>query len=337
MARIYYSEEKLSGEPINSDIINIELFDFIFNSTDSKNFEIQSKRKSLLYELFKPEPPAFRNVQLTRDGISYEARGTSFFLPSSIILYDVLDFNFPTEFYFIARIGNSLELRKCNGGRGIEWFQIPELHKPVRDKRIWKRVERTLSELKTQAESHLEKRISTEQRDPGLQEPSGKENSTLTLTKDQKEGYHELILLCIKDDSRKKEIHTFLENPESEYNEIILIDLIAFLEEHEYAFIMRMDWAAEVSDLISLLYKNLEKNYDLKIELPEPENYGSEATVAFDNVFEDYDKPLRENDLQLGFIDMESDEYIVLLHKVQDKERIEQAVSKIGFDYYDKS
>ncbi|TAJ05048.1 hypothetical protein DMA11_23660 [Marinilabiliaceae bacterium JC017] len=336
MARIYYTEEKLSGEPIESDFINIELFDFIFNNTDRNNFEFQSTKNSFFSGLIKTEPKAFKKVQLTRDGIYYKAKGKSFFLPSSIIFYDVFDYNFPTEFYFIAKIGNSLELRKCNGGQGIEWFQIPELHEPANDLKIWERVEKTLSELKKLAEDNLNKAINTELKQKELEETPINNKDTLSLNKDQKKGYQELMELCIKNDSCKEEINKFLENLNTEDEEIILMDLICFLEEKEYNFIMRMDWKAEIEDLEWLLYRNIENNYDLKINLPKPKSYSKEATVSFDNVFEDFDKPLRENSLQLGFIDTESDEYIVLLHKIQDKERVKQAVNKIGFDYYEK-
>lgn len=101
-------------------------------------------------------------------------------------------------------------------------------------------------------------------------------------------------------------------------------------------FIMRMDWAADIADLEGPWSCNIQHNHGLNTDLPTPDTYSEDATVSFDHVFEDYDKPLQEHGLQLGFIDTESDEYIVLLHKVKDKKRVEQAVNKIGFDYFEK-
>jgi len=335
MARIYYLEEKLSGEPIKSDFITIELFDFIFNNIDGSFFEFQNTVKSFFAGLTKKGPTEFYNAQLTRDGIYYKTNGKSFFLPSSIIFYDEFDYNFPSEFYFIARIGDSLELRKCNGGKDVEWFQIPELHKPVDNLNILKRVEKTLAELKELAQSNLNERINAELKKKELAKALRDDNKTVFLSESQKEGYNELISLCVSEESCKKEIAEFLETLKAEYAEIALLDLICFLEDKEFNFIMRMDWCAEISDLESLLYQNIESNTNLKINLPKPENYSEEATVSFDNVLRDYDQPLRENGLQLGFIDTQSDEYIAILHKIEDKERVEQAVNKIGFDYYD--
>ena len=47
-------------------------------------------------------------------------------------------------------------------------------------------------------------------------------------------------------------------------------------------------------------------------------------------------KPLREKGLQMGFIDTESDEYIAVLHKVDDKEKVIKVVNNIGYAYFDK-
>ena len=51
--------------------------------------------------------------------------------PKAIIFYDNDNYAFPTEFYFIAKLGDEIELRKCNGGKDVKWFQIPDLHKEV--------------------------------------------------------------------------------------------------------------------------------------------------------------------------------------------------------------
>ena len=70
--------------------------------------------------------------------------------------------------------------------------------------------------------------------------------------------------------------------------------------------------------------------------MPNSENYDEDATVSENNVFEEFDQPLRENGLQLGFINTQSDEYIAVLHKIQDKEKVEKAVMKMGYEYYEK-
>ena len=41
MARIYYHEEKLSGKPIRSHVINVQRLDYILNHTDVVDVDFQ--------------------------------------------------------------------------------------------------------------------------------------------------------------------------------------------------------------------------------------------------------------------------------------------------------
>ena len=88
MARIYYLDEKLCGEPIEYPCINSEVFDFIFQNADTVNFEFLDTSDS---------DGLFGYVQLSNDGIWYESGYGSFYLPVSIIFSDRNDFVFPSE------------------------------------------------------------------------------------------------------------------------------------------------------------------------------------------------------------------------------------------------
>ena len=78
------------------------------------------------------------------------------------------------------------------------------------------------------------------------------------------------------------------------------------------------------------------ENYNLSIDLPNESDYEENASVSFDNVFEDFDKLLRQKGLQMGFIDTQSDEYVIVLHKTTDKDKVENTIKEIGYDYYEK-
>src|SRR5690606_11405801 len=108
-----------------------------------------------------------------------------------------------------------------------------------------------------------------------------------------------------------------------------------FLEKEQLNFIMPMDWKAGVEDLEWLLSTQLQRQYNLHLELPKPDQYDEMATVSVNGVFEDFDRVLRQKGLQLGFIDTQSDEYIVLLHRLNDKEKVQAAVAGIGYGYYE--
>jgi hypothetical protein len=83
--------------------------------------------------------------------------------------------------------------------------------------------------------------------------------------------------------------------------------------------------------MLSLILKN---NYNLTVNFPKSGDYPGHTTVSADNVFKDYDKPLRVQGLQIGLINTHSDEYVIFIHKTNDKDRVEDAARKIGYDYY---
>src|SRR5690606_30527894 len=119
--------------------------------------------------------------------------------------------------------------------------------------------------------------------------------------------YKDLTELCVFNDTNKSKILHFIEtlkNYDNAYDYYTTLNYFAeYLDANKFGYIMRMDWKAGIEDLEWLLNSVIKENYDLKITLPNPENYDEDLTVSEDGIFEDYDKPLRENGLQLGFID----------------------------------
>ncbi|WP_299250581.1 hypothetical protein [uncultured Cytophaga sp.] len=344
MDRLFYKEIKLSGTPIETKFINVQFFNHIFYLTNVNSRELHDFNPSTA-DILKLAPPLFKNVQLIRDFFRYhnEEHG-SFFLPSAIVFYDVLDYNFPTEFFFIVKVVNEVELRSCQAGEGVEWFQIPELHKAVTDPEIILKVENTILEVMRLAAEIYRKKTELEEKVEELKtEAKAKKKAEAKrtyLNDTQKKAYQELTELCVYKNSSKvkilKRIEKLKNYDDDEEYYTTLNYFMEFLEEKDLNFIMRMDWKAEIEDLEWLLKKNLKDNYDVKPNLPKPENYDENASVSSDGVFQDYDQSLRENGLQLGFIDTQSDEYIVILHKVEDKEKIETAVNQIGYEYSEK-
>ncbi len=340
MARIYYKEEKLGGQPIENNIVNVQLFDYIFDNTNFNEFEFQDLEKTYFFGFLKSKKEIFKFVKFRRDGFHYKTSEGNFYLPNSLIFYDVKDAVFPSEFYFIAKINDQIELRKCNGGEEVKWFQIPELHKTVNDLKVFSKIKRTLEEIKKLVETTHNKKIDIEREKKEKEEKQKMEAERPYLNSIQKEAYRKLTKLCVYDHSNKEKILQFIEtlknyDGDSEY-ETTLNYFMDFLDEEPLNFIMRMDWKAGIEDLEWLLASRLKNNYNLLLDLPKAENYNKRATVSEEQVFKDFDKPLREKGLQLGFIDTQSDEYVVVLHKIKHKEEVEKIIHKIGYNYYEE-
>lgn len=334
MARIYYREAKLSGQPIRSEVINIQQFDTILYSTDLVDVNFQDDKPSSLFgKLFGQKKHIFKKVELRRDNqLYYQSEKGSFFIPSGILFFDRSDYNFPSEFYFIAKIGNQLEFRKCKGGKDIAWYQIPDLHQPISDPKIIKKIENTFSELE---------RLVTQERIGKIKAADVGRPAMERLPLDDltKKAYQRLTECCVFNENDRRKINTFIESlGDYEGDEDYLTTLnyfMEFLEREQLNFIMPMDWKAGVEDLEWLLSTQLQRQYNLHLELPKPDQYDEMATVSVNGVFEDFDRVLRQNGLQLGFIDTQSDEYVAVLHRISDKVWVQEAVTGIGYDYYE--
>lgn len=164
------------------------------------------------------------------------------------------------------------------------------------------------------------------------------ENYSL-ISEQEKSGYISLVKFCLAP-NRQNDFISFLEKlrdySQDEDYMTTLNYVMEYSDKQNLFFIMALDWKQDIETLEWRLANSLTNNFDLSIELPNPKNYGERASVAFDNIFEDFDKPLRSNGLQMGFIDTQSDEYVIFVHKIDDKEKVETAVNKIGYKYYEK-
>ena len=154
MVRIYYHQNQLAGNTLNSQVIDLKNFDELFERAEQNLFEFSAPEpvgffKKLFGQSAKPQ---FKFVRLTRDGFAYNTSEGDFYLPVALIFYDNDDANFPSEFYFIAKIEAQLELRKCQAGKDVKWYQIPALHEAVTDSATIQKIEQSFFALRQEVE-----------------------------------------------------------------------------------------------------------------------------------------------------------------------------------------
>lgn len=330
MPRIYYKEEKIAGQAIENKFINLALFDYMFDNTDSRIFNYSELSNSYLVNFQGAGNQKFKKIELRKDGIYYNSAKGKLYLPKAIIFYDEKDFNFPSEFYFIAKVGNEIELRKCKGGNDVEWFHIPELHEAVDDPGIILKTENTLRKLKIFVETFPKAAVKA----------TSKTDHQPSLSDGQRAAYRELTDLCVydkQDNLKVQKMIDTLENYDGDDEYFTTLNyFMDLLDDEDIRFIMRMDLSAGVEDLEWLLNSCLKNYPDTTVRLPIAANYDDETSVSANGVLEDFDKPLREKGLQFGFIDTKSDEYIAVLHKIEDKNSVKKAVKSIGYEYFEK-
>lgn len=156
-----------------------------------------------------------------------------------------------------------------------------------------------------------------------------------------KEGYKELIHLCVNDKYRKT-LDDFIETLDNyngiEEDDTVLNYVRDYLDDdsHFYHFIMGLDWKEAVPDLLWRLRSAAQDNFAIMLNLPESDiTYGANACVSTDHVFTGYDAIVRQTGLQIGFINTESDEYVIVVHRIIDRNEVENAVNKIGYEYFE--
>lgn len=151
----------------------------------------------------------------------------------------------------------------------------------------------------------------------------------------QRKGFLELSEICLNEANKSnfaQFIKTLKDHTGDEQYMTTLNYVIEYLYQKGNSFIICLDWKQEITSLTHGVNHTLTENFNQQIELPNQEDYGPRASVSYNNVFIDFDKAINKIGFQLSFIDTNSDEYVVVVHKVEDRDKAKSAILKIGYD-----
>lgn len=154
----------------------------------------------------------------------------------------------------------------------------------------------------------------------------------------QKTGYNELIELCVADE-RKNELKQFVSemkdyNGDEDY--LTTLNFVKnYLDDNGIHFIMALDWKQDVKDLVWRIASSLRDNFHTVIKLPDYQSFGQHASVSTPNVFSEYNQSIMNESFKIGFIDTQSDEYVIVIHRISDEHKVADAIKKIGYKYLD--
>lgn len=359
MARIYYHQNQLAGNTLNSQVIDLKNFDELFERAEQNLFEFSAPEpvgffKKLFGQSAKPQ---FKFVRLTRDGFAYNTSEGDFYLPVALIFYDVDDANFPSVFYFIAKIGEQLELRKCQAGKGVKWYQIPDLHEAVTDSSIIQKIEQSFITLKQEVVRIYQAKPEpkSEQNNQQNQQPSYQLNQQPNypqnheviepeedeelkdLAPELKEAYLKLADIALKNHPQKAIVIEQIQQLKQADEDGFFHPLDALIEhlwQEDIRLFVSMDWKQEVTDLQWHLENILKDNWQIEAQLPDANTqFEQDVTVSDDGVFALYTQALLPHGLTIGHIDTDSDAYVFLVHAIQDMTIAQQNVEVLGYRY----
>ncbi|WKK75271.2 hypothetical protein QYS49_27490 [Marivirga salinae] len=151
----------------------------------------------------------------------------------------------------------------------------------------------------------------------------------------QKEGYKEIVRLCSSNTNRE-ELINFIESLKNYNGDKNYYNTLNYVMEHfdnnSIHLIMALDWKQEITDLKWRIESALKSNFRVTADLPDPSKYGEDKAVSDKNVFIDYNNSINREGFELSFVDTDSDEYVIIVNKLQDSTKIATAIDKIGYE-----
>jgi hypothetical protein len=141
--KLYYTEDSLHGKPHESEILNNEKFDLLLNETQKEIIDLTANLK-LGRKIKNIFLPVFKNACIVREGIWW----ADLFIPNSIIFYDNENIaGFKGTFYFIAQVGDKIELRKFSSQKPVKYSDVAYMHSRLDEKKLVKKLERSFDRL----------------------------------------------------------------------------------------------------------------------------------------------------------------------------------------------
>jgi hypothetical protein len=116
-----------------------------------------------------------------------------------------------------------------------------------------------------------------------------------------------------------------------------LYSLANYADSKNICFIMGLDIKADTADLEWRITSALKQNFDKFIILPNKNKWPSNMSISSHGILRTYDAALREQGFQLGMVDTQSDEYFLMVFKMDSQIEVKAAVKKTGYRYYDLS
>ncbi len=151
------------------------------------------------------------------------------------------------------------------------------------------------------------------------------------VKKDKAERRKNALLTVLDIILKDEEAKTIFKNEAEKTKTDNILEIIYLLHEYSYEikipFIIYLDWKSTADELDEQLREILRLNYPhVKQSLPDMENDTVDMSVSGKIIFEAYNRVLKEDKLQLGFIETNSDDYMLFVHEEKDKETIESII-----------
>jgi len=337
--RAYYREAKLRGPQIETEVIDLEVFNFIFEyALQNVDYNMETRSKLVLEngEFTSKQIEIFKICSIWRGGfVMNNSEKGSFYLPDVIVMCDIRSVPYPLEFYFIARVEDQLELCSCKHEGNIWWDQLPDHYSTVNDPTIIKKVEDTIVFLKDRVAYDYE------QREQEKAERAIVIANRKFLSEKKKKGYRDLTELCMPYSPKKEEVLAFIDglkeyndNLEGEEYGTTYDEFRGYLMENYIPFIITLEWDTPVGEIESWISSAVEDNFRKIFEFDRGDKYDENSIADDKGLFRTFDSQLNKIGLQINTI-KKNEEYQLIIHSTDVIDEVIKAVKAMKLPLVD--
>lgn len=317
MARVYYNKKELLGNPLQSDVVTVALLHEILTMADParnqyKQFELPGAGEGL-----------FKTAILWKGDFYYKYNGQDIYLPDAIILGDDFALPYPDEYYFVARIGDQLDVRKVEAGEGFTWDQTIDASIPYpADEAFFNKLEYSFLKLQHQVQEVIkhDEQIKSELR---------------SIDKVKIQACTTLATLCEWEANECAHLGNFLAAQkvadDDPYTLLGIIEDYCYEEgQNRKLLFMYFDWKEVIKEFVWKLEHILKSNYGITDPIPTG-RFTMESQIYENGVQVHFDRFLRTHDLQLTNVKTDGDDYLFVVHRTAYYKAINRNFNILGW------
>ncbi|WP_434778269.1 DUF6630 family protein [Neisseria sp. Ec49-e6-T10] len=270
-------------------------------------------------------PKKFKYTLIVKDDIHYQG----FYLPNFMVFSDSDNIGDSHYNYYIAKIDQKLYLKKLPNEH-IDWADRAERYLDVTDNATIKKIEQTFSSVFESAVQRKNERTKKEQ-------AQSNHNEQRQLSDQEKQNFMSLAKYCLSEEGQglfQEKLDTYMTDAAVEETPwMVLYDLMIPYNEDNFHFATQLDWKEGVDELEYGLERVVRFNFGLNLTLPTQGYYNEMDSISSnENIFKDFNAVLNPYGLKLGNIDTGADEYMIIVYKIADENKVKKAVENIAYE-----
>lgn len=151
----------------------------------------------------------------------------------------------------------------------------------------------------------------------------------------QKKAFLRLGEILFANHKRKYEILTIIHDADY-FDEEEYVNAVQYFADYfdnlKIEFIHSLDWKTSITDLYISVWTTIRNNFSKEIILPRIQDLGGNIGISADGVFDKLNQHLAEQGFMLSLINDDTDNYVFVLHQIEDEYKVKSVIYLIEND-----